>query len=329
VTEPRENDYEILDLGSRRRTDTGRQPRDLPPMHLGAEQPAGEPPGSTMPPWRRLAGIAAVFVVGAAAGAFLWNARDEAAELAAAAEEAHLIAGSIEGGSWAGEEVQRFTVAMLNAGPRDVEVLSVRPVGWTLPSGNENRPQTAATGEWTSIRMATVPDCEAPTPDELEVRVRTEARESAVTLQLPPGGSVLAGVHQAVCVNDFSAYGARVEDIRVLPSDDPGTLLMELELRSYDPNLDFDVIEVNASAAGFRAEPTNLPIPFRTNVRTPSPLVLAWQVQNCDLVAALGDIGIMLEITSTQGTDHVDNPPLLPGEGVAALARFGLDRCGT
>lgn len=327
MTEPHDTDYEVLDLGNRRRTDPGRRPRDLPPLHIGAEEPPGEPPDSPMPPWRRLAGVAAVFVVGAAAGAYVWNAREEAAELAAAAEEAHLVAGPIEGGEWSGGDIQRFTVALLNAGQRDVEVLSVRPAGWTTPDDDESPPQMAPAGKWTRIRMATVPDCEAPTPDALEVRVRTEARESAVTVSLAPGG-VLADVHRALCVDDFSAYGAGVEDIRVLPGDDRDTLLMELELRSYDPNLDFDVVDVNASAAGFRAEATNLPIPFRSEVRTPSPLVLAWQVQNCGLTAALDDIGLMLEITAAEGSEHVDNP-VLPGEGVAALARFGLGQCGT
>jgi hypothetical protein len=298
VTEPHDDGYEILDLGRRRRADTSREPRALPPLRLGDERPAEDRTEAPTPPWRRLMAFAAAFAVGLAVGAFVWNARDNAAELAAAEQEADLIAGPIEGGTSSGQETQRFTVAMLNAGSRDIEVLSIRPAGWTLPDDERSQPQPAPAGEWTNLRMATVPDCEAPPPQELHVRVRTEARERAVTVTLPPGHSRLTEVHQAVCGGDFSPYGATVVDIRVIAQNDPDTLVMELVLKSNDPALDFDVVDVNASAAGFRAEATNLPVSFRSNLRTPSRLLLAWQVQNCELSLALD-------------------------------ARFGLKQCGT
>jgi hypothetical protein len=327
VSEPRDGEYEILDLGKRRRADTGREPRELPPMRLGDE--SSEQPESPIPPWRRIAGAAAIFTVGAVAGAYLWNAREDAAELAAAGAATELVAGRVEGGTWAGDPLQRFTVAMLNAGPRDVEVLSVRPEGWTLPPGDQAaEPQTAPAGQWTSIRMSTLPDCEAPTPQALEVRVRTEARESAVTVPLPPGERQFGDVRQSLCTSDFAAYGATVQEVRILPSGDPDSLLMELGLVAYDQAVEFDVVEATASAAGFRAEATNLPVSLRTEVRSPQPLLLSWAVQNCELTSVLGDIGLMLEMTSGTGTMHVDNP-MLPGQAVAALARFGVDQCSS
>ena len=327
MSEPRDGEYEILDLGKRRRADTGREPRELPPMRLGDE--SSEQPESPIPPWRRIAGAAVVFTVGAVAGAYLWNAREDAAELAAAGAATELVAGGVEGGTFAGESVQRFTVAMLNAGPRDVEVLSVRPEGWVLPGADQVAgPQTAPAGEWTSIRMSTVPDCEAPTPQALEVRVRTEARESAVTVPLPPGEHLFGDVRQALCTGDFEAYGAFVQEVRILPSGDPDVLLMELGLMPHDPALEFDVVDATASAAGFHAEATNLPVSFNSDIRSPQPLVLSWGVQNCELTSVLGDIGLMLEMESRSGSMHIDNP-MLPGQGVAALARFGVDRCAS
>jgi hypothetical protein len=327
VSEPRDGEYEILDLGKRRRADTGREPRELPPMRIGDE--SSDQPESPIPPWRRIAGAAVVFTVGAVAGAYLWNAREDAAELAAAGAATELVAGGVEGGTFAGESVQRFTVAMLNAGPRDVEVLSVRPEGWVLPGADQVAgPQTAPAGEWTSIRMSTVPDCEAPTPQALEVRVRTEARESAMTVPLPPGEHLFGDVRESLCTGDIAAYSAIVQEIRILPSDDPDVLLMELGLTPLDPALEFDVVDATASAAGFHAEATGLPVSFSSDVRSPQPLVLSWRVQNCELTSVLGDIGLMLEITSRTGSMHVDNP-MLPGQGVAALARFGVEQCSS
>jgi hypothetical protein len=329
VSEPRDGEYEILDLGKRRRADTGREPRELPPMRLGDDGVTSEQPESPVPPWRRIAGVAAIFTVGAVAGAYLWNAREDAAELAAAGAATELVAGRVEGGTFPGVSVQRFTVAMLNAGPRDVEVLSVRPEGWTLPRGDlAAGPQTTPAGEWTSIRMSTVPDCDAPTPQALEVRVRTEARESAVTVPLPPGEHLFGDVRQTLCTSDFAAYSAAVQEVRILPSSDPDVLLMELGLTPLDPALEFDVVDATASAAGFHAEATGLPVSFSSDVRSPQPLVLSWRVQNCELTSVLGDIGLMLEMTSGTGTSHVDNP-MLPGQAVAALARFGVDQCSS
>ena len=328
MSEPRDGEYEILDLGRRRRADTGREPRELPPMRLGDGE-TSEQPESPIPPWRRIAGAAVVFTVGAVAGAYLWNAREDAAELAAAGAATELVAGGVEGGTFAGESVQRFTVALLNAGPRDVEVLSVRPEGWVLPGADQVAgPQTAPAGEWTSIRMSTVPDCEAPTPQALEVRVRTEARESAVTVPLPPGEHLFGDVRESLCTGDITLYSAIVQEIRILPSDDPDVLLMELGLTQLDPSLEFDVVDATASAAGFHAEATNLPVSFNSDIRSPQPLVLSWGVQNCELTSVLGDIGLMLEMESRSGSMHIDNP-MLPGQGVAALARFGVDRCAS
>ena len=327
MSEPRDGEYEILDLGKRRRADTGREPRELPPMRLGDE--SSEQPESPIPPWRRIAGAAVVFTVGAVAGAYLWNAREDAAELAAAGAATELVAGGVEGGTFAGESVQRFTVAMLNAGPRDVEVLSVRPEGWVLPGADQVAgPQTAPAGEWTSIRMSTVPDCEAPTPQALEVRVRTEARESAMTVPLPPGEHLFGDVRESLCTGDITLYSAIVQEIRILPSDDPDVLLMELGLTQLDPSLEFDVVDATASAAGFHAEATGLPVSLTSEVRSPQPLLLSWGVQNCELTLVLDDIGLMLEMTSGTGSTHVDNPDV-PGQAVAALARFGVDRCSS
>ena len=329
MSDPRDGEYEILDLGGHRRADSGRKPRELPPMRLGEGEPS-EQPESPVPPWRRIAGAAAIFTFGALAGAYLWNAREDAAELAAADAATELVAGRVEGGTWTGESVQRFTVAILNAGPRDVDVLSVRPEGWPLPGADQAAgPQTAPAGEWTSIRMSTVPDCEAPTPQALKIRVRTEARESAVTVPLPPGEHLFGDVRQSVCTGDFAAYSTAVPEVRILPSGDPEVLLMELGLTPLDPGLEFDVVEATASAAGFHAEVTGLPVSFRSDVRSPQPLMLSWRVQNCELTSVLGDIGLMLEITSRTGSMHVDNPSPLPGQGVAALARFGVDRCSS
>ena len=329
MSDPHDDEYEILDLGGRRRADSGREPRELPPMRLGDDGVTSEQPESPVPPWQRIAAAAAIFTVGAVAGAYLWNAREDAAELAAAGAAAELVAGRVEGGTWAGESVQRFTVAMLNAGPRDVEVLSLRPEGWQLPGADQAAgPQTAPAGEWTSIRMSTLPDCEAPTPQALKVRVRTEVREGAVTVPLPPGEHLFGDVRQALCTGDFAAYSATVQEVGILPSGDPDVLLMELGLTPLDPSLEFDVVEATASAAGFHAEATGLPVSLRSEIRSPQPLLLSWRVQNCELTSVLGDIGIMLEMTSGTGSRHVDNPEL-PGQAVAALARFGVDRCSS
>jgi hypothetical protein len=327
VSEPSdEPPVEILDVGGRR-PDATQAPPDLPPLHIDPDQPPTEQTESSIPPWRQIAAVVTALAVGAAAGAYVWNAREDAANLAAAAQEAVLIAGQVEGGSSTDVGTQRFRVAVLNAGPRDVEVLSAVPDGWAAVEEETFPPQVATVDEWTSVQMAAEPDCDAPVPRGLRLRVRTDAGETDVTVPLPPGDDAIGAVHQNLCADAFLPYGASVEDVRTA-SESPTELVMELAMRSYDLSLDFDLVDVTATAEGFEAVASNLPVPFRSGNQSTSPLILVWRVTRCDQTINLGDVELSLRYapTGSGATDHIDGYAL-SGEVVATLARFGAAQC--
>jgi hypothetical protein len=221
-------------------------------------------------------------------------------------------------------EIQHLGVLMLNNGPRDIEVLSVHPLGWAT---HNSRPTTIPSSEWASVRMSVEPFCDSPAPTQLAVQVRTEAGDKTVTVAVPPGGGMLNQAHEQLCGADpgvrYAIVAGRTTELQ--PTE-PGTLLMRVELRPAVPATALEITAVNASAAGYLATPTNLPITFRDDRRSPNPLDLSWRVTSCEATALLSDVAPQMTVTLPDGTSYRTHV-VLPGQAVAMLARHALLEC--
>jgi hypothetical protein len=324
--------YETLDLDD---------PVDADPRHIGSVLPpltlgdaAGEPPEtapadgrSATPSRRRWVALGVAFIVGVAAGAYLWQMRHEAAEDAAAAAraaDAELVAGTVVGGLSPGTAVQHLAVLLLNNGPREIEVLAIHPPGW---EAFPREPTTIPADEWATVPMSVAPQCGAPPPIALSVEVRTAEGEQELAVPLPPSGSVLDSVYQQMCADgDGPRYAVTTGRIAQLAPTEPDSMVMRVELRSLPPGVAFEVVEATASSGGAIATATNLPVEFSVTRRTPSPIELTWQMVTCDLTSLLGDVNLELTIATPDG-DSYQTFAALPGQAVAMLARFTVEQC--
>ncbi len=320
------DDYEVLDLADSP-TDEVRSPAHaLPPLDLGEVSDDGEW-GDVLPrrlPWRGWLLAVLAFCLGAAGGAYAWSLRVQAADEAEQAEAANIVAGSVIGRVDPASEIQHLGVMMLNNGPRDIEVLNAHPLGWATHS---SRTTTIPSSEWAAVRMSVEPFCDSPAPAELAVQVRTDAGDKTVTIALPPGGSMLSDAHEQVCGPDPGVrYAISAGRVSELEPSEPGTLQMRIQLRPAVPATALEITAVNASAGGFLAEATNLPITFRADRRSPSPLELSWRITSCDATTLLGDVAPQLTVTLPDGRSYRTHV-VLPGRAVAMLARYALTEC--
>jgi hypothetical protein len=324
--------FEILDLGRGNTGGPGRTPRELPPLDLAElsghddrPQPRGGPWSRLSPGWRRRVAAATAFVLGLAAGAYVWDARSDAADLVAEAGQVELLVG------WFGlepaptREAAQATVTLHNAGPRDVDVLAVRPTGWAAVSDAAPAATTARPAEWTEVGIAADPICDAPVPDQLEVEVRTGQGESSVEIALPPGRAYLDWLQELLCGGFELFFDANVNrGVELIPSE-PGTLRMIVTFRVFaDTNL-VEVTAASAAAAGLRAEAVGLPVEVPGSGEAVVPLELEWHVDTCARTSELGEVAADVELHAADRRATVEVQ--LPHRAIAMLGRFVAEEC--
>ncbi len=314
---------EILDLGRPRRGEKTTAPRALPPMHIG-EGSIEDDGGASRPPWWQWLVLVLAVLAALIVGVLGSNARRDAADLAAAESTVELIAGTPE---IIGMPDIPFQLPLYNSGPLEVELLSVRPEGWSLADDATRRPIRLPPDTWVMVRVHhAAPDCtEGTSPDVLETRVRTQARERTISVPLPDAG-LMSEVRRAVCLPAGSA-GAFVEEVESVPASTPDTLTMRLQMRAFDPSQRFALVDVTASAPGFRMIDASLPVQFEPGGARSFPLDLTWQIVGCADTQILNDITLGLAFQDENGTAQTAGADL-PGRGVAELARFAVAQCG-
>jgi hypothetical protein len=315
---------EILDLGQQGWREERGAPRILPPMHIDDQPPLDDEPAER-PPWWQWAVLGIAVVAGLVLGVLSSNARRDAAELAAAESTVDLIAGEplVAIPPDASRETP-FQVPIYNAGPLDVDVLWLRPQGWEAVQ-SARRSVTLRPDQWVAVRMRAVPNCdELFSPDVLELRVRTQAREQTISLPLPRGG-VMQEARTHAC-QPFTPIGAYVDEVDVVPSTRPDTLTLQLRMLAFDPNLRFTLTDVSASAPGFRLIEASVPVQFERGARR-FPLDITWEIVGCEATQTLNEVNLGLEFHDEDGDRQTDGAEL-PGRGVAEMARFALEQCG-
>jgi hypothetical protein len=296
-------------------------------MHIDDQPPADNDERANRPQRWQWAVLAIAIVASLVVGALSSDARRDAADLAAAEAEVDLIVGDplIIDPPEATRDTP-FQVPLYNAGPLEVELLWIRPQGWEVAETAVRRPTTLPPDEWVPVRVRAVPDCdELLSPDVLELRVRTQARERTISLSLPRAG-VMQEARLVVC-RPFIPVGAYVEEVDVVPSLQPDTLTMRLQMRAYDPNLRFTLTDVSASAPGFRMIEATVPVQFERGARS-FPLDTTWEISGCDLTRTLNEVNLGLGFQNDEGERQREGAEL-PGRGVAELARFAVEQCGS
>ncbi len=310
---------EILDLGQPGRREQGDSPT-LPPMHIG-EQPPADDDDLDRPRWWQWAVLVLAVVAGLIAGVLGANARRDAADLAAAESEVDLVVGEP---FLVNAPETPFQVPLYNAGPREVELLWIRPRGWTIAESAIEHPITIPSDQWVPVRVRAVPDCtDYVNPDVLEIQVRTAARERVISLRLPVAG-VMRDVHTAAC-RSFAQIGAFVDEVEVVASSRPDTLTMRLQIHADDPNVQFTLTDLTATAPGFRMIHASLPVRFEPGQGV-HPVDVTWEIVDCEATQTLSDVYLGLGFENDDGDRQSDGAPL-PGRALAALARFDTEQC--
>lgn len=284
--------------------------------------------------WPRMRTLVAALALGGVLGAAGWTGFEEVADRSAAAGQAQLLAGSpivaldqpgellVEDFAAAGH----LSVPVFNLGKRAVTVLEARPYGW-LQTGDLEVGIPVPPGDWASVPLAIVPDCEEQARQELELVVRTDSGDRAVPVPLPSNVVDLTWPHGEAC-GEPGTTGVALDAVGGVVTD-RDALRMEVTLRHLRAaaSSEINVTALTAERAGFRAEGTGLPVVVRPG--EPGVAVeLVWTVAQCDLVGDLAEIPVVAQITSPDFAVR-DQPLDLPGRGVAALARFSVAACSS
>ncbi|HEX6336306.1 MAG TPA: hypothetical protein VFZ85_05080 [Jiangellaceae bacterium] len=320
------DDDEVLDLADSTADGPNSSVRVLPRLDLGEITSDGPATGALprRPSWQLWLVAILAFCLGAAGGGYALSLRTQTADEAEQAAEADIVVGNVIGRIDLASQVQHLGVLMFNNGPRDIEVLNAHPPGWATHSA---RPTLIPSSEWASVRISVQPICDSPAPTELTVQVRTESGDRTVTAALPPGGNMLDEAHDQACGADPGLrYAINAGRVSVLDSTEPDTLLMQVVLRLSVPATELSVTAVNASASGFLATATNLPVTFRSDRLSPGLLELSWRVTSCAATAMLSDIAPQLTVMLPDETTYRTHV-VLPGQAVAVLARFAQNQC--
>ncbi len=335
--DPREKDrdevYEVLGAG---------QPDDpaadrtagLPALDLGERTNARDdlpgPPGrDPMPAWQRWAAIALSVVVGGCAGAYVWHARTESAEHAAGARAVELVAGQVSGSLQHDrfglpQPPRRVFVELHNAGERDVRVRDVRLAGYQLSGDRDpSSTETVPAGEWLRFALMGEPACVGSVPDHVDVDVRTDGGDSSVVVPLPPDDALrlrLRDVYRLACP-DIAPRTIVSEAINARRGPvDPERLQMGVQL--LVPGPETEITALDASAAGFRGEGTDLPVTAGGGRRSVT-VTIDWHLDSCADATGLSEV--TLDVQLGGGGDTV--PVALSSRAVAVLARFAAEEC--
>ena len=319
---------EILDLGSPGRRERSDSPESLPPLHIG--EPSGGDDETaervSRPRWWQWAILTVAVAAGLIVGVLGSNARRDAADLAAAESEVDLIVGAPV---MVAAPDTPFQVPLYNAGALEVELLWIRPKGWTVAETATRHPIALPPNRWVPVRVRAIPDCtDFVSEDVVEMKVRTQTRERVITLPLPMAG-LMRDVHTSVC-RSFDQLGAYVERIEIVAPLRADTLTMRLQIHADDPNLRFALTDLTATAPGFGLIHASLPVQFEPGEVGPDvsrPVDVTWEIVDCEAAQALSDVYLELGFESANGDRQTGRAPL-PGRALAALARFDADQCG-
>jgi hypothetical protein len=325
--------FEVLDIGRGRDSAPAAAQHDLPPLDLaepvadGSGQPLGSRSGPWHRWWRRWGMVAAVFLIGVAVGAYIWNVRSDAAALAVEDGRAVLVAGWFGfDQSLTGFDVSRPTVTLHNTGARDVEVISVRPAGWlTHADPAVGRSTTVPPAEWVEVRMAALPPCGEPVPGRLEAEIRSGQGEFSMTVALPPGGR-LDQIQAVICDEVDMPYSVIVNRTVGLAASEPGTLRTIVTL-SVASRAAVEITAASTSEAGFRAVATGPPVGIPDDAfETSVSLGLEWNVEECAATHSLDELALHVEVRTASATTTV--AAQLPTQLYAMLGRFAAAECG-
>jgi hypothetical protein len=322
MDDSRDEQFEVLDVGGRRGGRGGTDP-ELPAIQLDDQPP--EPRGDRSPTWRQAGVVLGAMVLAAVGTTLVLDARDEAAESVAAGRTVDLIVGDVldTSGITPGQGRARLTATVYNAGPRDVDVLSIHPTGWTIPADVDPNSRTAAVGEWASISMDVVPDCDGPVPPTtVEAAIRTEAGEHAVTLETNGAESQLGWIRDVLCSPPLSELYVHVERIDLLPTE-IDDLPMRLFVQAYQAE-GVVISDVTTGTPGFDVDVVERPEALSSGPRL-SEVDVIWSVTDCadattfDHADVEFDVSLKGEVASSGGE--------LPIAAVAALARYAHTVC--
>ena len=211
---------EILDLGSPGRRDRSDSPESLPPPHI--DEPSGGDDETaervSRSRWWQWAILTVAVAAGLIVGVLGSNARRDAADLAAAESEVDLIVGAPV---MVAAPDAPFQVPLYNAGALEVELLWIRPKGWTVAETATRHPIALPPNRWVPVRVRAIPDCtDFVSEDVVEMKVRTQTREWVITLPLPMAG-LMRDVHTSVC-RSFDQLGVRA-DLPAVIGTEPNT----------------------------------------------------------------------------------------------------------
>jgi hypothetical protein len=242
---------EILDLGSSGRRERSDSPESLPPLHID-EPSAGDDETAervSRSRWWQWAILTVAVAAGLIVGVLGSNARRDAADLAAAESEVDLIVGAPV---MVAAPDAPFQVPLYNAGALEVELLWIRPKGWTVAETATRHPIALPPNRWVPVRVRAIPDCtDFVSEDVVEIKVRTQTREWVITLPLPMAG-LMRDVHTSVC-RSFDELGVR--------ADTGGTEPAQSSVADPPAAVIFSFADVeNACALTWRAAETS-PVP--------------------------------------------------------------------
>jgi hypothetical protein len=224
---------EILDPGSPGRRERSDSPESLPPLHIG--EPSGGDDETaervSRPRWWQWVILTVAVAAGLIVGVLGSNARRDAADLAAAESEVDLIAGAPV---MVAAPDTPFQVPLYNAGALEVELLWIRPMGWTVAETATRHPIALPPNRWVPVRVRAIPDCtDFVSEDVVEMKVRTQTRERVITLPLPMVG-LMRDVHTSVC-RSFDQVGVRADLPAVIGTEPGGCDLGVLRSRLCRP----------------------------------------------------------------------------------------------
>ena len=321
MDESRDEQLEILDVGGLR--SRGWTDADGPATQLDDQLP--EARSDRSPSLRRAAMVLGAVVLAVVATAIVMDTRHESIQDAAAADTVNLVAGEVQDRRLnPGQSPARLSVDVLNAGPRDVDILSIHPTGWSSPADEDLRARTLAAGEWTVVPMPVEPACDGPTPPTFEVELRTETADQTVTLKRSTisGFSPMEWVRDEFCQPTSDEVYIGLEGAELLTPDSDG---LPMRLLVYSDQSDGVVVsDVTSSTPGFAVESVELPATLASNFSSTAVKVI-WTVTDCDEATTFDDAGVDFHVNDDR---RVYSEGWIPTAAVAALARYALTVCG-
>jgi hypothetical protein len=317
----RDETFEVFDTG-RQRWDH-QADAEAPPLDLG-DQSGG--PGATddarapasVPAWQRWAILAAVFVFGVVAGAYVWHGRGP---------DVSVIAGPIEWSDGLGSDpaTDLFEVEVFNAGEDDLVVTRVEVAGWADWSEEwPDREFTVEPGTWRRFLVRTEITCELPPPDEVRLAVMTASGTREVTASTPDSPAFQTYMQE--CAGKVQDQTIFAWTSRAWTDGVTGSHQSEIHLSTW-LRAGVEVTGASVSAPGLRAETVRFVSPMVVTSTRSESIMLEWHITDCTAAAEIDDIALTVEVLLSSGprteTIELDQGVLF------AVARYAAQECGS